>query len=414
MNLYLKSPPYYCILVAGVFTYGQGTEARGLKHYLRDRAVWRFLRFLLTPWLRLKFRGRFETVREKGPCLVVANHLTDWDPLLLACGFPRHMYFIASEHIFRWGLPSRLLRFLVDPISRLKGGTAVDTAGVILRRLKQGASICLFAEGDRSWTGLTEPMHPTTGRLARMSGVTLITYRLEGGYLASPRWAGSSLRRGRMAGHVAGIYPAATLRAMSAEEVSRLIERDLHEDAWARQREAPVAYRGKNLAEHLERLLCLCPACHELDALHSEGNYLRCSCGLTARFTTYGFLEGDNLPYDNLHDWTRWQDAALAARFDAADGAPLFADSEIALTEILPDHGKRALGTDNLTFHPDRLTWRDMVFPLSAISGISLLSGQTMQLGFGRAHYELTSVQIRCLRKYMTVYEHAKSRTREP
>ena len=387
---------------------------RDLEHHRFHVLVWHFLRLLLRSWMRRKFRYAFAPVDTAGPCLVVANHVTDWDPLLVGCAFPRQMYFVASEHIFRWGFRSRLIRWLLNPIPRLKGCTATDTAFAILRRLKHGASVCLFAEGNRCWDGLTEPIHATTGRLVRASGATLVTFRLEGGYLTSPRWAGKNLRRGQMQGRVAGVYAPAELRVMPPEEITRLIERDLREDAWARQREEPVAYRGENLAEHLERLLCLCPACRRVGKLHSAGDYVRCDCGLTARYTEYGYFDGDALPYDNLLDWTRWQDTELCALFDAHARGPFLTDTNITLSEILPGHEKQDFGTGTLSLYHDRLTWDNMVLPFPAVTGVSLLSSQTMELGFGRKHFEFGSGKVRCLRKYMTLLQYAKSQPRRP
>ena len=126
--------------------------------------------------------------------------MTTWDPLLLAMSFPdKPIRFVASEHIFRHGLVSRLLTWLVAPIPRKKAASGADTVMASLRALKAGDSVCIFAEGDASWDGLTHPVFPATGKLARMAGVPLVTYRLEGGYLSLPRWS-KKLRRGKMRG----------------------------------------------------------------------------------------------------------------------------------------------------------------------------------------------------------------------
>ena len=85
-----------------------------------------------------------------GPMLIVANHNADLDPVFLSMAFREHMYFVASEHIFRWGLWSKLIVALFDPISRSKGMTDARAALQILRRLKSGYNVCLFAEGNRS------------------------------------------------------------------------------------------------------------------------------------------------------------------------------------------------------------------------------------------------------------------------
>jgi 1-acyl-sn-glycerol-3-phosphate acyltransferase len=64
-------------------------------------------------------------VRTRGPrqgaVSDLANHNTDLDPALLALSFPYHMYFVASEHVFRKGFVSWLLKYFFAPISRTRG-----------------------------------------------------------------------------------------------------------------------------------------------------------------------------------------------------------------------------------------------------------------------------------------------------
>lgn len=381
-----------------------------MEHHRRHVLFWKLARFIAAPWLRRKFNFTPQIADVKGPYLVLANHTTDWDPLLVACSFPEQMYFVASEHIFRWRFTARLIRWLVDPIARLKSRTAADTAMAIIRRLRGGANVCLFAEGNRSWNGVTCPIHPSTGRLARSCGATLVTYRLEGGYFTNPRWSHSKLRRGRMRGYVVGVYTRETLLAMTPEEIGELIVRDLHENACERQRVERVAYKGRNLAQHLETLLCVCPDCGRLDSLKSAGDYLRCECGLLLRFTEYGEFEGERVPFDNILDWDLWQTERLRALWNGAGSERIFSDDEIHLWEILPGYQSRDFGVGRLSLYRDRLQWNDMVFPLSEISDINMLENIIMIVGIGQRSFQLECPQTRCIKKYMTLFELAKSR----
>ena len=193
----------------------------------RHLVVWKILRTLLRPWIIHKFNFKSEIYNVDGPCLVLANHNTDWDPLVVATAFPNQMYFVASEHIFRWGFVSRIIHWLVAPISRLKSRTGASTVMTVLRKLRDGANVCIFAEGEKSWNGVTCHIADATGKLARASGASLVTYRLEGGYFTHPRWA-KTHRRGKMRGSVVGIYTPEMLKAMDPEEINDIINRDLY------------------------------------------------------------------------------------------------------------------------------------------------------------------------------------------
>ncbi len=158
--------------------------------YKRHVAIYRLLWFPVTLFVRLKFKFTAVPAPDiPGPYFVLANHNTDWDPMLMACSFKKHMYFVASEHLYRRGFASKMLKWELSPIALIKGSTDTVSAFNIIRTLKQGANICLFAEGNRSWNGLTGLIHPTTGRLVKALNATLVTYKLVGGYLTSPRWS---------------------------------------------------------------------------------------------------------------------------------------------------------------------------------------------------------------------------------
>lgn len=379
-----------------------------MEHLRRYQRVWRLLHRVLPPVVRRKVDCDLEPCRAQGTFLVLANHNTDWDPILLGLAFPEYMSFVASEHIFRWGLSSWLIRFLLNPIARLKGGTAGDTAMTVLRRLKQGINVAMFAEGNRSFNGLTGDILPATGKLARSSGAGLITYRFDGGYFLSPRWSGSKLRRGRLRGRVVHVYTPEELKAMSAAQVNEAIRRDLFVDAYAVQRREMQPYLADAPAEHLETVLCRCPRCGALE-LHSAGDSLSCGCGFSVRYNDYGFLEGPEAPFDNITDWDQAQTEALCALADATPPeAPIFRDEQMQLREILPRHKSAVLGRGPMALYRDRLECCGSVFPLDQLSGLAIHGPQTLDLRFDDRSFELSSDQVRCTRKYLTVIDHLR------
>jgi len=184
------------------------------------------------------------------------------------------MYFVASEHIFSWGYSSRIIEYLASPIPIFKGAPAAGTVLEILERIRAGHSIAIFAEGDRSFSGRTERIEPVIGKLARNSNVALVTFRIEGGYFTNPRWS-DTYRKGQMKAGIVKVYEPETLKAMTVREVNEAIMNDLYEDAYERQRTDEVEYKGRHLAEHLERLLFLCPKCKMAGNLVSKEDSIK-------------------------------------------------------------------------------------------------------------------------------------------
>lgn len=378
------------------------------KDYRRHLRANRVFRWLLGPLINCIFRFKAApSTLPEGPCLVLANHNTDLDPALIQLSFRELLYFVASEHVFRAGLASRFLRRYFDPISRLKGSTDLGTVMEVLKRLKKGHKVCIFAEGNRSFNGQTCPISPATGKLCRISGVPLVTYKFEGGYFTSPRWS-RSLRRGRMRGGVVRIYTAEMLRAMSDKEVSAAIARDLWEDAYARQALERTRFQGRRLAEGLERALFICPACHQIDSLKSHENELRCDCGLRAVYDEYGYLSG--APFDSVTAWDLWQDGQLEKIACSSVEGFVFGDPAVRLYQVLEGHTSQLLSEGPAAMYKDRLEAGGHVFPLTDIGGMAVYGAASIAFTSNGKHYEIKADPSFCGRKYLELYQKLKGR----
>lgn len=223
-----------------------------------------------------------------------------------------------------------------------------------------------FPEGNRTWDGVTAEFLPSIGKLARSSGASLVTYKLTGGYFASPRWAGQlhspreDARRGR-----ARILPRGAARD-DPQEINERIVSDLHEDAYERQRKNPVRFEGKALAEHLERLLFLCPKCGRMHTLQSRDDTVRCwKCGFSFRYLPTGFLVGEDIPFDNLRDWTRWQKGEIVRLCDEAEDKPIFTDTDVRVDTVASGSGTKLLGRGDMRLFRGTLELPKAEIPVS-------------------------------------------------
>ncbi|MGI6004407.1 MAG: lysophospholipid acyltransferase family protein [Christensenellales bacterium] len=372
----------------------------------RYKIFFRILYILAGPFVRWRMNYSAQVVRDLNhPTLIISNHTTDWDPLLVSLAFNCHMFFVASEHIFRWKPISHFLSYVFGPIARVKGRADARTVMSVLRTIKNGHHVALFAEGVRTYSGVTRPIIASTGKLVKTSGADLVTFQITGGYFASPPWA-KSLRRGRTSGRVAGRYSAAQLKEMSAEEITALIQRDIHVDAYADQEAAPVAFKGKLLAENLETALYLCPACGAMESLTSEDDRLTCrNCGLSVRYTEYGRFEGD-APYDTVTAWDAWQTEKLHEIISAADNDDAFiCDDNQQLYAVDPCISAELVETGTLTMTKSALKIGSYIFPYSSISGVSLCAQRTFTFTTGdNKHYEIKSEYPRSAVKYEAAY----------
>lgn len=338
---------------------------------------------------------------QKNNYLLLYNHNTDFDFVLCGTQFREPMYFVASEHILQGGVFSRLLSYLFAPIGRVKGTTAASTVMSILHTLKRGDNVCLAAEGDRSWNGLTRPILFSTGKLAKSSGSALITYRIKGGYLTTPRWS-YSVRKGRMEGEVVHIYSPEELAGMSNAEINAAINRDLFEDAYARQDEEHTVFSGNALAEGLEHALYICPECGSVSRMSGSGDVFSCECGMSVTYDKYGYLDGGR--FRTVTQWDEWQTGRLRELIDKAksenSGEPVFSDPDCVLYSIDADHNRSEVCRGTLSISVDSLDLGEYSFRLGDMTGLAVYGRKTMVFVYDGVHYEISSPLRLCCTKY--------------
>ena len=336
--------------------------------------------------------------------LVLTNHNTNWDFLYFAVVLKKQMYYVASEHIFRKGLTSKVINALVDPIPRRKGAASDDTVNMILERLKGGYNVCMMAEGNRSFSGETGFVSPKTAELVKKSGAGLITLAVHGCYFVNPRWA-NKIRFGPTWGAVQGEYTAEELAAMSDEEVYEIIKRDIYVDAYADQEKKMAKYRCLKPAEGLETALFYCPECGYLDTMRSHGSMFGClNCGTILKFNKYGYFEaaaeGANEPkFTTIKDWYHAQldymkNYVYQARYYRTE-QPLFYDDNIRLCEVHTGEGTKLIADGRLVMYRDRMELvnddQTVSFELKDIAKISIALRDTMLFTVGDKYYQIKS-----------------------
>ena len=120
---------------------------------------------------------RLETHRTRdvpaGPWILACNHLSHFDPPLIAGAFRRPLDFLAMRELFRPAWFGFLLRSInVIPVGRRQADTTALKAA--LRRLEKGRIVCVFPEG-----GLRAGSTSVLGGADLTEGVALLASRAQ-------------------------------------------------------------------------------------------------------------------------------------------------------------------------------------------------------------------------------------------
>ena len=164
----------------------------------------RLVRMLAAPFIgtfcRWKAGVKVQPFKEQGDrnYLVLMNHQTVYDQFFVGMAFQGPVYYLATEDIFSNGWISSLLRFAVNPIPIKKQTLDLKAVKTCLQVVREGGTLALAPEGNRTYSGRTEYMNPSIAKLARKMGLPIALFRIEEGYGIQPRWA-ENTRKGHRA-----------------------------------------------------------------------------------------------------------------------------------------------------------------------------------------------------------------------
>jgi len=178
----------------------QGSGVAGANRHLKVRArkwfkkdynlFFKVLRVAARNVVKVIFNVRadgFENIPEKGPAILLSNHLSFLDAIILGMFFPRNIWFMAKNSQFY----SRLLFWFLPisgayPVRRY----TVDVLSVrnTIRVLDAGHIVGIFPEGERCWDGRMLPFKLGCLRLVLALDQPVIPVGISGAYELMPRW----------------------------------------------------------------------------------------------------------------------------------------------------------------------------------------------------------------------------------
>lgn len=122
----------------------------------------------LKVFFQLRFSFQVKQTRKldyKGPLLVAANHVTNWDPFVIHASIPVHMAFMAKEELFKIPVLGWIMKH-EKAISVRRGAADRQAIRDALEALKNNRILGIFPEGTRSPNGSLRKFQPGMTMLA--------------------------------------------------------------------------------------------------------------------------------------------------------------------------------------------------------------------------------------------------------
>lgn len=380
----------------------------------RHRVIRNLASLFMRPYSKIKYGASIERFKgeQKGqPYLILYNHQTAFDQFFVGLSFKAPVYYVATEDIFSMGWVSKLIRYVVAPIPIKKQTTDVSAVMACKRVAREGGTIAIAPEGNRTYSGKTEYINPAIVGLIKLLKLPLAFYRIEGGYGVHPRWS-DHVRKGKMRCYVSKVLQPDEYAKLTDEELMRLVREELSVNEGV----ADATFQHKRLAEGLERAMYFCPKCGAT-TFTTKKDVISCEkCGMQVRYTKTKELVGvtEPFPYRFVAEWYDAQSAFMRSLdFAPYKDLPLFTEQSLALSEVILYKKKNPIAKSaSIDMFADRFEIaygnESAVLPFEQVSAVTVLGKNKLNVYFGDTVWQFKSDTMNAL-KFVNAFYHYKN-----
>ncbi len=381
---------------------------------LRHKIITFLARGLVGTFTKIKYGLTVEKFAAQGKrqYVVLFNHQTAFDQFIVGMAFKGPIYYVASEDIFSNGISSALIKYAVAPIPIRKQATDPRAVINIMRVAKEGGTIALSPEGNRTFSGKTEYINKALIPLLKKLDLPVALMRIEGGYGVHPRWS-DVIRKGKMHARVSRVVEPEEYKQMSADELFSVIEKELY----VNEANAEHTYTHDKLAEYLERAIYVCPDCG-LSTFESHGDLITCKkCGKTVRYLPTTELEGVGckFPFAFVNDWYEYQCNFINhLDVNAYNQTPMYEDT-VRLTEVIPFKNKVLLGENTqVKLYGNRIEMQAengevLTYPFDKVSAVTVLGKNKVNVYMDKRIYQMKGNERFNALRYVNTYYRYKN-----
>ncbi|MBR4982606.1 MAG: 1-acyl-sn-glycerol-3-phosphate acyltransferase [Lachnospiraceae bacterium] len=361
---------------------------------------------ILEPYTKWKYNISIEKIEnpENRPFLILMNHQTAFDQFFIGMAFDGPVYYLATEDIFSLGWISRLLDFLVAPIPIKKQTTDLKAVKTCVKVAKEGGTIALFPEGNRTFHGRTLYFKPSIVKLIRLIKLPIIIMRAEGGFGIQPRWS-DVVRKGSMRAYPSRIIEPEEYEALSDETLYELLQNELYVD----ETDCAASFYHKKNAEYMERFLYVCPDCG-LTTYKSKNDIVECQkCHQQIQYLPNKKLQGIKkpFPFSTIGQWYDYQ-CNYICRLDlqSFQETLMYQDKIKLFQVVLYKYKKKLKNSAYICLYGNRIILDGICLDFDSIHSITVLGKNKLNIYTGNQVYQIKGSKSFNALKYVNIYFH--------
>lgn len=375
----------------------------------RHKVVFTVLKYPFKLFFKVKYN--FKSIKyklEKKPYLILSNHLGILDPFFVAASFSRPVYYIATADLFstKYG---KIINYLVAPISKNKNVKELGPIKDCVKIVKEGGTVGVFPEGNRSYDGNLCHIDEAIAKLAKLMKVDVVLYNLVGVYGIDPRW-GYKGRRGKSYGYVKEIIKKEEVVELSVSELYDRIIKGLT----VPQVPTTVKYKSNRRAECLERILYVCPVCGKLQTITSKKNTVKCiNCNLEVEYNKNLEFESKhpNFKFKYVEEWYKYQ-MNWVKNYQLGSSEDIIFEDNVRLFKVPYKERAFEILVGKIQMTKDRISFinndQKLEFNIQDITETTVQGKQKLTFYVDNETYQIKGDKGLNTLKYMHMYYHIK------
>lgn len=361
------------------------------------------LRLIIRPLSRLmwgyRIKGKYKAKKGEN-IIVLSNHQTDYDPILIRMSFNRFLYTVATDNIFSKKKTAKWLTRL-GAIPKRKGISDLKCTIKMSEIASNGGSLLLFPEGNRSYAEFQFYISDNFAKLLKNLKCTIVLFNLHGGFGCFPRF-GNKKRKGPFYGRIKKVLKYKDYEHLTVEELNEVVKENLE----VFDSDSEKLYKSKRKAEYLERMYFVCPKCGDIHSLRSEGDILRCDkCGLEVTYQENLTLHSDDLSFSfvKLNDWYEYQ-KKWVREYEVKKGEKIFVDENVTLSLANPYQEQQLITQGQLVLTDEKISVGNHSFDIKEIEIASPVSGRNLCLTINNDNYVIRGEERFNALKYVLMF----------